>query len=402
MDYPILSICLGVVFSLLAAALAGGALAWLGFPLPPGKRRIGRIDGLRGFLALSVMMHHFVIWTQITRLGGSWSQPDVYFFNQMGAGGVSLFFMVTGLLFYPRILAGFRANNWPEIFIGRVFRIVPLVVVTVAVVTLISVLQSGHGPGAGFPLAALRWITATAMPPLAGDADSGRMIAYVLWSLKYEWQFYLIVLPSCALAIDFIGGRTPSWVLPLALILLSLLGQAFASSIGMFKFLPLFAAGMLAYEAKNAPRISQWMQTPVAALIAGCALAVGMTQFVAPYTIALPLFALFFTAVACGNDFGGLFSSKASLVLGECSYSIYLMHGLVLYLLFTFGTALTGLFPTYLLPMLMPLAAIVVVLLTAVTYLLVERSGIDMGRVLIRRWRALVGRDAPATRLKGS
>jgi peptidoglycan/LPS O-acetylase OafA/YrhL len=394
MDYPVLSFCLGVFLSLAAATMAGGVLARMGFPLPPVERRIGRIDGLRGYLALSVMTHHFIIWTNVTRFGQPWSPPNVEFFIELGAGGVALFFMVTGLLFYPRILKGFRANSWVEIYISRVFRIIPLLLVSLAVATLVVTLQTGHSPDFDYLAAVVRSFISR-QAPLEGNPVYGRALAFVLWSLYYEWLFYLLVLPVCAIIVDLIGGRLPSWVLPVAILPFSALGQA-VSNVGLFKFLPLFAAGMLAYEAKSSPRISQWLQTPLATLIAGAALIVGMSQFEAPYTIALPLFALFFTTVACGNDFRGLFSSNASLVLGECSYSIYLMHGVVLYLLFTQGTALTNLFPTYLLPALMPLVAIVVVLLTTVTYLLVERSGIDMGRVLVRHWRALVRRFAPA------
>lgn len=40
------------------------------FPISPEDRRIGCVDGLRGYLALAVMVHHFFIWLQVTGGGG--------------------------------------------------------------------------------------------------------------------------------------------------------------------------------------------------------------------------------------------------------------------------------------------------------------------------------------------
>jgi peptidoglycan/LPS O-acetylase OafA/YrhL len=40
--------------------------------------------------------------------------------------------------------------------------------------------------------------------------------------------------------------------------------------------------------------------------------------------------------VAYGNSLFGLLKLKSSILLGEISYSIYLLHGIVLYVLFTF------------------------------------------------------------------
>lgn len=51
----------GAVLAAAMAVLAGTALARAGFPLPAPHKRIGCVDGLRGFLALSVLAHHFVI-----------------------------------------------------------------------------------------------------------------------------------------------------------------------------------------------------------------------------------------------------------------------------------------------------------------------------------------------------
>jgi hypothetical protein len=68
--YPIVTIAVGLILAYVVATFAAGLLANRGFPLPPEERRIGCIDGLRGYLALSVFAHHFIKWIQVIRFPG--------------------------------------------------------------------------------------------------------------------------------------------------------------------------------------------------------------------------------------------------------------------------------------------------------------------------------------------
>jgi peptidoglycan/LPS O-acetylase OafA/YrhL len=92
------------------------------------------------------------------------------------------------------------------------------------------------------------------------------------------------------------------------------------------------------------------------------------------------LISAFFMLVAFGNDLLGIFRLKSSILLGEISFSIYLLHGLVLYILFTqfpvlnFNEIDTA---TYL--MLMPSVAILVVIISSITFLLIEMPCINYG-----------------------
>lgn len=63
----------GIIACMVATVVADLAVRG-GFPVPGGARRIGCVDGMRGYLALSVMIHHFAIWIQVTRMDGQW-QP---------------------------------------------------------------------------------------------------------------------------------------------------------------------------------------------------------------------------------------------------------------------------------------------------------------------------------------
>lgn len=388
-SYPVVTILLSAVLAYVLATLTSAVIARTGFPLPTSEQRIGYIDGLRGYLAISVLIHHFIMWLQVTRLGGSWDKPSIILFNQFGAGSVALFFMTTGFVFYPRVLNGFHNSSWIAIFTTRVFRIVPLIIVSVAIITVVIALRTGRSLDSDFPEAAATWIAAQGEPPLLGYPDSGRLNAYVLWSLWCEWLFYLYVLPACALARDLMRGRLPSWVLPFALLTAALIARVLPLPdlpVPITQYLPLFAVGMLAYECQRRERVVRMLRAPATAIAAAAALGIGMTVAQTPYNFAMPLFGFFFTCVACGNSMGGLFRSKGALVLGECSYGIYLLHGIVLSLLFVDAAALIRSIRTEQLPFVLPLAAVAIALVTPITYLLVERPAIRAGSRLAKRW----------------
>jgi peptidoglycan/LPS O-acetylase OafA/YrhL len=388
--YPVPAIVIGAIATYLIATVVGGAIVKAGFKLPSEERRIGCVDGLRGYLALSVAIHHFIFWLQFTRLGGGWSQLRVNIFSSLGNGAVALFFMITGLVFYPRVLAGFRKTSWLATYTTRIFRLLPLAIFSVAVVTLIIIFRTGRGLDGAFPAAAAKWVTGWSEPPLLGYDDSGRLNFYVLWSLWYEWLFYIFVLPACALGTDIIGDRLPSWVLPATLLLVTIPLRHWVG--GLVTYLPLFTIGMLAFECRRRGTMQEFFQARWVAILAVASLLVGMASAPTPYSYAqLPFYGFFFIAVACGNDLFGMLRTKGSLLLGECSYGIYLLHGIVLSLLFVEGVSIIGDFSTNQLPALLPAVALIVVCITCGTYIFIERSAIRKGASIARR---LSGRRA--------
>ncbi len=89
----------------------------------------------------------------------------------------------------------------------------------------------------------------------------------------------------------------------------------------------------------------------------------------------------FFILVTLGNDMFGLFSLKSSQFLGEISYSIYLLHGIVLYLSFKyffFVNIRNVTLISYL--KYMPVLGLAVIILSSLTYVFIEKPGIDFGR----------------------
>lgn len=383
--YPLTALFCALALFYLSATLTGGLLARLKLvPLQDQTQRIGCVDGLRGYLALSVLAHHFIIWLQVSRLGGTWSFLRVPFFEQLGNGSVDLFFMATGLVFYPRIHAGFFHCPWPRLFISRIFRLLPLITLSFALVTALIIIRSHAGFDSSLKRSAYDWIILNRETPILHEQDSGRINAYVLWSLHYEWLFYLLLLPLFALIMQPLR-KISFWVLPPLLLGACLAAQYWGNRFSLLNFLPFFMIGMLAFECQRSARLAKALRSKIAMLVAIAALLASMISY-QPYFIALVCMGFFFTCIACGNNLWGLLSTPAAILLGECSYGIYLLHGIMLDSLFTdFSAPLTAI-PTHAVPFLLPLLPIILLPVTAIIYRYFElpciRAGHRLGRVI--------------------
>jgi peptidoglycan/LPS O-acetylase OafA/YrhL len=357
--------------------------------LPPRINRVGHIDGVRGYLAFAVMGHHFFIWTNISN-GGRWAPPDVNFIVNLGQVGVSIFFMVTGALFYAKICENPLKVDWVKLYISRFFRLTPLMAFAAVIMFLIAAIKSGHAREFYTPPqveALLKWVFFLGQPKLFNLDDTGAIIANVTWSLRYEWEFYLS-LPIVGLVfynLSRLGDRKHLllFFLLLSYVLLHL-SPEFAGHAATFA--PLFLTGMLASELRTDHRLVEKFAEDIASVIGLVALfgemfcfkgAFGAPQFF--------LLALFFVPVVCGNSYFGLFSNRGSVHLGEISYSIYLLHGIILYLIFglyNFFKTVGG--ANYDIGLLFPIVVILCIVVTTMTYKCIELPGIGIGRAFSR------------------
>lgn len=390
MDYPI-GTAVGVALLGMMTALAIGWIALkAGFPLPVEGRRLGEIDGLRGYLALFVMMDHFTVWTTILHTKGGWRQaPDLIFIN-FGQVAVSLFFMITGFLFFLKMRHGIAGFEWRSIYISRVCRILPLqavVVLLVSVIALVAVRFSIGHTWFSYPARVALWMTSFGQPALFGYGGSAMVNAQVLWSLKYEWLFYLIVMPLIAVATSWRPfARNPALV-SCTVFVIGYLAHLLHPRPIFIDSLPLFAIGMLtrlgvskSWHAKAAH--------PLIMLVAAAGLIATVTFSSDPFhPLTILSLSLFFFSVASGGRFWGVFSSRAAIVLGECSFGIYMLHGIVLFLIFTvFSRQLSEMAISHVL-LLFPACVVIVGAITIGAHLLVERPFIRIGHRLARRVR---------------
>lgn len=185
--------------------------------VPDQSRRIGCMDGLRGFLASGAMVRHFAMWPGLVN-NGVWRRLDHAAARNFGSGGVSLFFMDSGALFYGRVRGRSpRSIGWRALHISRPFQIVPLLIIAVACVIGIASAR-GADPATFRPIAAMRWLMFLGLPDMfANLAQPSRMeVSGVIWTLRYEWAFHAppplvaraFVRPSATTRLALTAGLT--------------------------------------------------------------------------------------------------------------------------------------------------------------------------------------------------
>ena len=350
----------------------------------PPPMRFGTINGLRGYLALFVMLHHACMWFVLVQTG-KWDVPRPNLYGPLGQASVLVFFMITSFLFYDKLLnARGRSFDWRAFFIGRFFRIAPLYyVVLVFVFLTVAYLSDWRVVDSlqAIFLAVAKWLlfTIPTAAPLNGHTDSWIIMAGVTWSLRYEWCFYL-ALPLISLAV----GQRPGWLLLLVSVAALIIGWR----IGLnSRFAAVFVGGILAAYLVRNPRFTRFCEKKVASILVLFCFAAAL-QFDNLLKIA-PCIALItaFCVIAGGANMFGLLSLPTSHRLGELAYGIYLIHGIVLFTAINFvvgkDVAADMSVPIYW--MFVAVLALITLALSGMAYHYVEKPGISLGKRLRKR-----------------
>lgn len=309
--------------------------------IPPDQGRFVALDGLRGYLALFVFLYHSALWYFYLRTG-QWEVPPSNLYTHFGQSSVLLFFMITGFLFFSKLLDGrMRGIDWLKLFIGRLLRLVPLYLFMIVLLCIIVMVVSGwvlHEPLLKIAEHLVCWLGFTILgaPDLNGVKDTLLIVSGVIWTLPYEWLFYLI-LPVLAITVRVVP--------PLLYIVLSV-GSIVTFIIynpqthpvhpqlhPLFSFFGGIAASLLVRSDSF-----RWFcrKDYCSFLVIGLIIAV-VALFQTAYAIMpLIIISLIFSLIAGGNSLFGVLRSSISRVLGELSYSIYLLHGMALFILFKF------------------------------------------------------------------
>jgi peptidoglycan/LPS O-acetylase OafA/YrhL len=297
-----------------------------------GADRFASLDGLRGYLALLVFLQHASLWYFYVRTG-RWQALPSQLYTHFGPSSVALFFMITGFLFYSKLInARHRAFDWERLYIARVLRLTPLYLFAIALMLSIVILMSAgalHNSLGKTAWDVFRWTTFTILgsPDINGLKIADVLVAGVVWTLPYEWLFYL-ALPLFALTV----GIRPSW----PYLLLGLLAIA-GAWVRHFEpiILLMFAGGIIAAVLVRYRRFAEFAVSGTAAILAIVSLGTAIALFPLTYGFApFVLLTMFFCIVAAGNDLFGLLTRPAARKLGEMAYSIYMLHGLILYATF--------------------------------------------------------------------
>lgn len=314
----------GIAALFVALGVAYGMGRVLSIDSAPGRNQA--IDGLRGYLAFGVFLHHAAIWYAYAH-GGAWALPPPSVYRALGPGCVSVFFMVTAYLFIGKLLDGRdRQFDWLALFVSRAMRLTPLYLLAMAALFGAVGLLSGWAlrePAMAVLGELADWLAFSMLdtPAVNGVPSTHLLIGGVTWSLAYEWLFYL-TLPALGV---LLGVRVP-WPLVISC------AAVFAVLVWRkpdLIFPNAFAKGALAAVIARQPRIAASLRGPWWAPVV--LIGAGMVVFGAgPRGLVSTLATIAFCIVACGNTVFGLLSNRAAIVLGDVSYGIYLLHGLLL------------------------------------------------------------------------
>lgn len=347
-------------------------------------KRVSTIDGLRGFLALSVMFYHGLInYSYVT--GAGWKAAGKLFYNPLGGIAVMFFFMITAFLFWNRLLKTAGKLDWKSLYINRFFRIAPLYTVTILAMLLIVFWRSGyelHEPIVVFARNAGHWLAFgmdDTMPAVNAFPFTIFILMGVTWSIRYEWYFYfsLVVLSV------FVQMRLH---LTFAIVgLVASLATMMTSTDVAWSFISAFFCGIatasLLHEGYRL-RVPEWAMSGIALVALAAMFSVAITHDGVPQVL---LTGLAFYLVCSGASFFGVLRLRAAERLGHISYGIYLMQGLPMTLLFWnehFKAWAVQSVSYYWVSLLV--SAAVLCVLSALTYALIERPFMAFGKHLAK------------------
>ena len=317
----------------LAAALLAAAVFAYFWP-PPLSKRYASLDGLRGLLATLVVIHHAAIWRFYARTG-EWALPPSRLYSHFGQSSVALFFMITAFLFGAKLLEGrARPVDWLRMYVSRVLRIVPLYFFFVGVLVVIAITASRltlRESWLRLGLNIAHWLAFAIVDMPTLNRFEAPIIGGAAWSLAYEWWFYL-ALPALGLLAGL--RRQPGWLVAASGGAAMLAGY-WITTRGGWPIAAMFLGGCLAAVLIRQPRLRDIARHPASTILALAALGAAArtpATFDAASTV---LLVAGFLPIACGNTLFGLLTIAPMRTLGAMSYSLYLLHGIGLYLAFS-------------------------------------------------------------------
>jgi len=363
-----------------AVALAGGFVrfGWLRDDLAAeSATRIGNVDGLRGILAISVLIHHSLLIERY-HLFGPWAPPVVALTLTIGTGPVAVFFMITGFLFWTRALKERGRLDVSRLYRSRFMRLWPLYAATITVMLIVQIVATHATLHVPLPTL-LREIVQQYLfgffstSPVNG-ADIGIINGGVAWSLAYEVTYY-VALPALAL----LALTRFSWAVVFVFLVVPMLHHQWWMATA-------FIPGILTAELMARPARAFLQRYGATIAVAALALLVAY-QILAPNVlfdngskvsagviVDLALLGCLFAGVVASERFAVL-KHAALRYLGAISYSVYLIHGIVLYVLFEAVSTWFGA-PTLTFATLFAIAAgatIITIALSTASYLAFER-----------------------------
>jgi peptidoglycan/LPS O-acetylase OafA/YrhL len=363
---------------------------------------IPEVDGLRFIAVFAVILVHLLNELSL-RSGRIIAIEHNYWFLARvigdGGRGVRIFFVISGMIlalpFARHFLLGAKSVSLSKYYLRRVTRLEPPYIASLVLAALLLAVYQ-HGFSQGFVAHAL----ASAFYQHNLVYGRQRSINGVAWSLEVEIQFY--VLAPLIMQFYRIRSKGLRRVLMLVSILSIPLAQIpFQSSwsrveLSILYYLQYFLMGLLVadiFVLDLQKMRSSWLWDVAGVAALGVIFVTASTGFCVQGLMPLPIGVLCVAAMR-SHGLRQVFANQWVAVIGGMCYSIYLLHNLIIAVLFkvTRYAIIPGavFFVNYLIQLL--LTALPAVAICAVFYLLIERPCMDP-KWPSKLWRALTGRQ---------
>jgi peptidoglycan/LPS O-acetylase OafA/YrhL len=373
-----------------------------------GLRKYAFIDALRAYAILGVLMVHSA---------QSVAPRHAYLHTLMAGGGrgVQLFYIASALTLCLswRFRSAHEEHSTRNFYIRRFFRIAPMFYIAIVVYTLLNGFAASYWAPNG-----IKWwfVLLTACFLHGFNPETIDSVVPGGWSIAVEMTFYLIF----PLLMKYIKSL-PSSIAFLALSVLLckiasvIYSQIFTGSytadqqylVSSFLFqnffgqLPIFAVGILScfiFENKSELKRRVIVFDCVFALTALLQLVILLRfhmNFLSNYIVFSGIFALGALNLAAFPV--GLFVNRFTSLIGEISFSMYLVHFAAIYFLSKIG--FTSLFKGGDLSSILYYVCVVAItmLVSRFLYATVETYGISLGKRLIKKLDAPSGIEPEAS-----
>lgn len=306
----------------------------------PRVQQIPALFGIRILAAIWVVVEHF----RLVMYGLFPETRGAHLFVEAGYLGVEVFFVLSGFIISHNYAARFREFRWPSyrrFLINRFARLFPVHLVTLAAVAVMVVGAGALGlkltsDGKYDPLSfVMNLLMLQAVPPAEAwnspawsiSAEAGAYAAFPLLALavmRAHSRGGLLTLTAAALGMTIVGqfileGAGNFSPTSYASIWLRIAGE-FAAGCFLWRFWFLFVKPGRKYDVLAVVAVAGVLAVLVASG------GIGAGNF-----LALPFIALF--VLACSSATGpvkALLSARPMKYGGEISYSLYMVHFLVL------------------------------------------------------------------------
>lgn len=275
--------------------------------------RLSDLDALRGLAALAVVLFHFT--TRYADLYGHNTDPG--FEIPWGHYGVQLFFVISGFVIFMTLD---RCASLSEFAVSRFSRLYPAYWAAIGLTTIV-VLISGLDDFARTPGEILINLSMVQAFVQVASVDP------VYWTLAVEFAFYCgaATLWGCGLRrVEplLLAWLSLRWIWAFAPALIGVEPSWLLGALLIQEYIAFFAIGIVAYRLRSGAASPGWTVTVVAAALATIGVCNGAEQLLVAMIGAA---AIFTVALARAP----MISARPLVWLGAVSYSLYLLHQLI-------------------------------------------------------------------------